>query len=151
MARSQETWNKKEIQNKKDKKRKDKEAKKLDRKENKGSGSLDDMIAYVDENGMISSTPPDPTKKAKIKLEDIQIGVSRRAEPDPEDLIQKGIVTYMNDAKGFGFIRNLKTQESIFVHKKELLEAVQENNKVTFEVKPGPKGMNAVNVKIDRS
>ncbi|MEI7676018.1 MAG: cold shock domain-containing protein [Bacteroidales bacterium] len=151
MARSQETWNKKEIQNKKDKKRKDKEAKKLDRKENKGSSSLDDMIAYVDENGMISSTPPDPTKKAKIKLEDIQIGVSRRAEPDPEDLIQKGIVTYMNDAKGFGFIRNLKTQESIFVHKKELLEAVQENNKVTFEVKPGPKGMNAVNVKIDRS
>lgn len=151
MARSQESWNKKEIQNKKDKKRKDKEAKKIERKENKGGSSLDDMIAYVDENGMITSTPPDPTKKTKINVEDIQIGVSRRAEPDPEDLIQKGIVTYMNDAKGFGFIRNLKTQESIFVHKKELLEPVQENNKVSFEVKPGPKGMNAVNVKIDRS
>ncbi len=151
MARSQESWNKKEIQNKKDKKRKDKEAKKIERKENKGGSSLDDMIAYVDENGMITSTPPDPSKKTKINVEDIQIGVSRRAEPDPEDLIQKGIVTYMNDAKGFGFIRNLKTQESIFVHKKELLEPVQENNKVSFEVKPGPKGMNAVNVKIDRS
>lgn len=152
MARSQETWNKKEVRNKKEKKRKDKEAKKLERKETGKSGSsLEDMIAYVDENGMITSTPPDPTKKQKVKLEDIQIGVSRRAEPDPEDLIQKGIVTYMNDAKGFGFIRNLKTQESIFVHKKELLEPIQENNKVTFEVKPGPKGMNAVGVKIDRS
>ncbi|MFZ4455433.1 MAG: cold shock domain-containing protein [Bacteroidales bacterium] len=151
MARSQESWNKKEIQNKKDKKRKEKEAKKVERKENKGGSSLDDMIAYVDENGMITSTPPDPTKKAKINVEDIQIGVSRRAEPTAEELIQHGIVTYMNDAKGFGFIRNLKTQESIFVHKKELLEPVQENNKVTFEVRPGPKGMNAVGVKIDRS
>ncbi|MDD2797164.1 MAG: cold shock domain-containing protein [Bacteroidales bacterium] len=150
MARSQESWNKKDIQNKKDKKRKEKEAKKVERKENKGGSSLDDMIAYVDENGQITSTPPDPTKKAKINVEDIQIGVSRRAEPSPEDLIQHGIVTYMNDAKGFGFIRNLKTQESIFVHKKELLEPVQENNKVVFEVRPGPKGMNAVNVKIDR-
>jgi cold shock CspA family protein len=151
MARSQETWNKKEVQNKKDKKRKDKEVKKLERKETGKSGnSLDDMIAYVDENGMITSTPPDPTKKQKIKLEDIQIGVSRRAEPEPEDLIQKGIITYMNDAKGFGFIRNLKTQESVFVHKKELLEPVQENNKVSFEVRMGPKGLNAVNVKIDR-
>jgi cold shock CspA family protein len=151
MARSQETWSKKDVRNKKEKKRKDKEQKKIERKENGKSGSsLEDMIAYVDENGMITSTPPDPTKKQKIKLEDIQIGVSRRAEPEPEELIQKGIVTYMNDSKGFGFIRNLKTQESIFVHKKELLEPVQETDKVTFEVQMGMKGLNAVNVKLDK-
>ena len=61
MSRSQETYNKKEVRNKKEKKRKDKEKKRLDRKENATEGkSFDDMIAYVDENGRLSSTPPDP-------------------------------------------------------------------------------------------
>ena len=75
MGRSQETFNKKEVRNKKEKKRKEKEKRRLARKEGEKSGGLDDMIAYVDENGMISDTPPDPTKKKDIKLEDISIGV----------------------------------------------------------------------------
>jgi len=71
MGRSQETFNKKEIRNKKEKKRKEKEKKRLARKELEKSGSsLDDMIAYVDENGMLTSTPPDPSKKTEIKAED---------------------------------------------------------------------------------
>ena len=60
MGRSQETFHKKEVRNKKEKKRKEKEAKKLARREHEKKGSLDDMIAYVDENGMITDTPPDP-------------------------------------------------------------------------------------------
>ena len=67
MGRSKETYNKKEVRNKKEKKRKEKEKKKLARKEGEKANS-DDMIAYVDENGMITSTPPDPTKKKDIKL-----------------------------------------------------------------------------------
>ena len=59
MGRSQETSNKKEVKNKKDKKRKDKEKKRLIRKES-GKSSYAVMIAYVDEFGKISSTPPDP-------------------------------------------------------------------------------------------
>jgi len=74
MGRSQETFNKKEVRNKKEKKRKEKEKKKLAKKES-GKSSMDDMIAYVDENGMLTTEPPDPTKKKKdIKLEDIEIG-----------------------------------------------------------------------------
>jgi len=49
MARSQETFNKKEVRNKKEKKRKDKEKKKLAKKDNEKTGSLDDMISYVDD------------------------------------------------------------------------------------------------------
>ena len=48
MGRSQETFNKKEVRNKKEKKKKDKELKKLARKDNDKPSSLDDMIAYVD-------------------------------------------------------------------------------------------------------
>ncbi len=65
MGRSQESFNKKDVRNKKDKKRKDKEKKKLARKDVEKKSSLDDMIAYVDENGMLTSEPPDPTKREK--------------------------------------------------------------------------------------
>lgn len=59
MGRSQESWNKKEAEKKKKKKKKDKEQKKLERKINPDGKSFDDMIAYVDEFGQITSEPPE--------------------------------------------------------------------------------------------
>ena len=148
MARSQETFNKKEVKNKKEKKRKEKEARRLARKDTEKSGALDDMIAYVDENGMITDTPPDPTKKKKVKAENIEIGVPKRdAVPEP-DPIRKGTVTFFNDSKGYGFIRDSETQESVFVHANNLLEEITDGNAVTFEVVMGPKGPAATQVKI---
>ena len=96
MARSQETFGKKEVRNKKEKKRKDKEAKKLARKEAESNGgSLDSMMAYVDENGQIVDTPPDPLAKKKIiKAENIQIGVPKREDLPEMDPIRTGNVTY---------------------------------------------------------
>ena len=78
MAKSQQTWNKKENEKKRQKKREDKEQKKIKRKANAVGSSFDDMIAYVDENGNLSSTPPDLTKREKIKAENIEIGVPKR-------------------------------------------------------------------------
>jgi len=147
MGRSQETFNKKEVRNKKEKKRKDKELKKLARKDNEKSGSLDDMIAYVDENGQLTSTPPDPTKKKKIDIESIEISIPRREAMEEMDPIRKGIVTFFNDAKGYGFIKDSETKESVFVHANNLLEEIKENNVVTFEVEMGQKGPTAVKVK----
>lgn len=144
-----ETWSKKEREKKKQQNKKEKAERKQERKENSKSGkSLDDMLAYVDENGNFSSTPPDPRKKVKINVEDIEIGVRKQADIDPADLIRKGIVTFFNESKGYGFIKDKETQESIFVHINSLLEPVKEHSKVTFEVEMGPKGANAVNVKL---
>jgi cold shock CspA family protein len=106
------------------------------------------MLAYLDENGNLSSKPPDPRKKITINVEDIEIGVPKQQALNPEDLIRTGIVTFFNDAKGYGFIKDLETQESVFVHINSLTEAIKENNKVNFEVEMGPKGANAVNVKM---
>ena len=151
MGRSQETFNKKEVRNKKEKKKKDKELKRQARKESGDkSGSLDDMIAYVDENGMITDTPPDPTKKKKIIAENIELGVPKREDEEDYDPIRKGVVTFFNDGKGFGFIKDAVTQESVFVHINNTLEEIKENNMVIFEVEKGPKGLTAVNVKVDR-
>ncbi|CAN5436898.1 cold shock domain-containing protein [soil metagenome] len=144
-----ETWNKKERIKKKQQQKKEKAEKKLERKDNARNGNnLESMLAYLDENGNLSSQPPDPRKKITVKAEDIEIGVPKHEPTNPEDLIRKGIVTFFNDSKGYGFIKDQGNQESIFVHINSLTEAIKENNKVTFEVEMGPKGANAVNVKL---
>ena len=149
MAKSKETWNKKETEKKKQKKRQDKEQKKEERRANAKEGkSFEDMIAYMDENGNITSTPPDPLKKKVIRAEDIEIGVPKQANIRQGDIIRKGIVTFFNDSKGYGFIKDLETQESVFVHVNGLTQLIKENNKVSFEVEMGQKGPIAVNVKI---
>ena len=144
-----ETWNKKEREKKKQQNKKEKAERKQERKDNSKDGNnLEDMLAYLDENGNLSSKPPDPRKKIIINVEDIEIGVPKHAPSDPQDLIRKGIVTFFNDTKGYGFIKDQDTQESIFVHINSLTEAIKENNKVTFEIEMGAKGANAVNVKL---
>ena len=147
MAKSQATFSKKENEKKRLKKRNDKQEKREERQANKKSMSLEDMMAYVDENGNITSTPPDPNKKKKvINSEDIQIGVARQEDLIDEDPIKKGVVTFFNDSKGYGFIRNTDTQESVFVHVNGLKTQIKEGDKVTFEVEKGQKGPTAVRV-----
>jgi len=146
MGRSQETFNKKEVRNKKEKKRKEKEKRRLAKKDTDKKSSLDDMIAYVDENGMLTDTPPDPDKKTEINVEDIEIGVPTRSDED-FDPVRRGSVSFFNDSKGFGFIRDLVTKESVFVHVNNVLEEIKEGNLVSFEVEMGPKGPAAVKVK----
>lgn len=149
MARSKETVNKKETEKKKQKKKKEKEQRKQERKANaKGGSSLDDMIMYVDEDGNFTSTPPDPAKKKEINEEDIVIGVPKKVEEEPEDTLRKGKVTFFNTSKGYGFIKDINNQESIFVHMNGLIDQITENDMVSFEVEMGMKGPNAVQVKL---
>ena len=149
MGRSQETYNKKEKEKKRLKKKQDKLKKKDERKTDSDKGkSLEEMFAYVDEEGNLTDTPPDPKKKKKIKAEDIQIGVSRQEAIDPADLIRKGTVTFFNESKGYGFIKDHESQDSVFVHVNGLEDQVSEGDKVTFETEMGQKGLNAVRVKL---
>lgn len=148
MARSQETFNKKEKEKKRLKKRKEKLEKKEERRANSDGGGLENMMAYVDENGVIVDTPPDPNVKKKvIKASSIEIGVPKREAVDT-DIENRGKVTFFNTSKGYGFIKDMSTQESYFVHVNGLLEEVAENDIVTFELERGQKGLNAVRVKI---
>jgi cold shock CspA family protein len=147
MGRSQETSNKKEVKNKKDKKRKEKEKKRLIRKES-GKSSFADMIAYVDEFGKISSTPPDPNKKIEVEADNIETGSKKNITTPKASYIRKGVVTFFNDSKGFGFIRDMENKQSVFVHANNLQEPIKENNMVTFELGKGPKGMTALNVRL---
>lgn len=149
MARSQETFNKKEKEKKKLKKKQEKLLKKEERKANSDKGkSLEEMFAYVDEDGNLTSTPPDPKKKREIKTEDIEISTSKKEDVEPEDPVRKGTITFFNDSKGYGFIKDHVTQDSVFVHINGLEDEVSENDKVTYETEMGQKGLNAVRVKL---
>ena len=69
MARSQVSYNKKEKEKKRRKKKQEKVERRVQRREEKaesGPKSFEDMLSYVDENGHITSTPPDPSKRKKI-------------------------------------------------------------------------------------
>jgi cold shock CspA family protein len=144
-----ETVGKKERDKKKMKKRQDKQEKMEERKAKATKGkTLEEMMAYIDENGNLSSKPPDPRNlKRIVRAEDMQISTPKAGKFDPADLIRTGIVTFFNEAKGFGFIKDMQTQESVFVHVNQLTERISENQKVIFETENGPRGLNAVNVK----
>ncbi len=59
----------------------------------------------------------------------------------------EGTVKFFNVSKGFGFIKPDNGQEDIFVHVSGLMSDIRENDKVTYEVENGKKGLNAVRVK----
>lgn len=147
MARSQETFGKKEKEKKRLKKRQDKLARKEERRSASEGGGLENMMAYLDEDGNIVDTPPDPTiKKKVIKASSIEIGVPKR-EHEVVDENHLGKVSFFDDSKGFGFIIDNASQEKYFVHVSGLVDEIAETDAVSFELERGMKGMNAVNVK----
>lgn len=62
--------------------------------------------------------------------------------------MEKGTVKFFNQVKGFGFIKVDGSGKEIFVHKSDIRGSIQENDTVEFEIKEGPKGLNAVNVRV---
>ncbi len=105
MAKSQQTFSKSEKEKKRLKKRLDKkkkmEARKADRDENGTEGI---QFAYVDHDGNLTDTPPDPDLKVEIELEDIAVSVPKKEDLPEEDPVRKGKVSFFDSSKGFGFI-----------------------------------------------
>ena len=134
-----------------EKKRIAKREEKLKKKESKklsGTSSFDDMIAYVDENGMITSTPPaDNIKKEEINPDEIIIATPKKEEEEPT--ILRGRVEFFNESRGFGFIKDLSGVEKYFFHVNNVVGNIVENNIVTFDLERGVKGMNAVNICLE--
>jgi cold shock CspA family protein len=150
MGRSQETFNKKEVRNKKEKKRKDKEKKREIRKAEGKKNTFNDMIAYVDEFGRLSSVPPDPENKISVAAEDIEITANRNKPSAGPDFKKKGVVVSFNKSRGFGFIRELDSKKSVFVHANNIEEPINENDVVIFEIGKGAKGPSAMKVSLFR-
>ena len=66
--------------------------------------------------------------------------------------IQTGTVKWFDDGKGFGFITPADGSKDLFAHHSEIrngggFRTLAENQQVEFEVKQGPKGLQAANIK----
>jgi len=137
--------NKKELEKKKDQKKREKLKRKEERKASGGSKSFEDMIAYVDEFGMITDTPPDPKKKkTEVELESIAVSSPKQEEIEKEPL--KGRVEHFNTEKGYGFIKDMGSVNKYFFHISNAPENITEGDIVNFELEKGQRGMNAVRI-----
>jgi cold shock CspA family protein len=147
MAKSKETFTKREKEKQRMKKQQEKMEKMKERRNNKEQNKdLSSMMAYLDENGNLTDTPPDPGKKKVFLQEEIQIGVPKAEEV--EEVIHTGVVSFFNHQKGFGFIIDNISKERIFVHANDINISLNENDKVQFEITRGHKGLVAVNVSL---
>lgn len=62
--------------------------------------------------------------------------------------MNKGTVKFFNKSKGFGFIIDDESKTEYFVHVTGLIDEINENDTVEFELQEGRKGLNAINVKL---
>jgi len=150
MAKSQQTFNKSEKEKKRLKKREDKRKKMEARKlEKEANGSKGIEFAYVDFNGNLTDTPPDPSHKIKVDAESIEVSIPKTLESDKVEIdpVRQGSVSFFDHSKGFGFIIDSENQEKYFCHVSGLVDEITEGNKVSFELEKGQRGMNAVRVK----
>lgn len=149
MARSQQTFSKSEKEKKRLKKREDKKKKKEARKAEAKESGKGIQFAYVDFNGNLTDTPPDPSLNVKVDVESIEISIPKKDPNDIEafDPVRNGKVSFYDSSKGFGFIIDQENQEKYFCHVSGLIDDIVENDLVSFELEKGMKGMNAVRVK----
>ncbi|MHC5202194.1 cold-shock protein [Myroides sp. LJL119] len=97
---------------------------------NKGK-SLEEMFVYVDINGRLTDIPPhlqDRTEKVSTKT------------------FYNGVVTHLNE-KGFGFIKEDQTNDSIFFHNSTTNNPVKINDRVLFTKTKTERGFKALQVK----
>lgn len=144
MARSKGMSSKREKEKQRKKEKQEKREKMEERKANPAKAkSLEDMMAYIDENGNLTSSPPDPEKRKVFNAEDIEIGVPKMQEYD--DPKMEGKIDYFDASKGFGFIIQ-NHGVKVFFHVNNVTYPVSEGDLVTFTVERGPKGLKAVGV-----
>jgi len=146
MARSQDSFNKKEREKKRQKRKKEKREK---REERKASGIKPAEFMYLDADGNLTTEKPDPTvKKEEINIEDIEVSIPKSDKSDTPNFQREGIVKFFNREKGYGFITDSGNGNSVFVHMDGCKDTIKDHDKVTFELGKGPKGPLATDVKL---
>jgi len=149
MARSQQTFSKREREKKRLEKRKEKQKKREERKAESEESGGGIPFAYVDKDGNLTDTPQEKRTKSDIDPSSIEVSTPKKVYTEEElSLVRTGKVSYFDHSKGFGFIIDNLDQEKYFCHHTGLIDDISENDTVTFELEKGLKGMNAVKVTL---
>ncbi|MDH6358585.1 cold shock domain-containing protein [Parabacteroides sp. PF5-9] len=143
------SFGKRENEKKKQEKKQEKLKRKEDRKANALKGApMEEMFAYVDENGQLTSTPPEFKPKKVIDPESIIISTPKKEESD-EPTVLHGRVERFVEEKGYGFIKDLASGVNYFFHISAAPNDIEEGKKVFFELERGQRDMNAVRVRYE--
>lgn len=139
------TTGKRDREKTKQQKREEKQKRK-DERASQGTRTFEEMLAYVDENGVLHSTPQDKPKE-EIDASEILISVPKQTEQE-EELPLTGVIDHFNSSKGYGFIKDARSGEKYFFHVTSAPNGIEEGDKVTFEIERGMRGLNAVRISI---
>lgn len=138
-----DSFSKKENLKKKLQKKQEKSQKREERKSNNNKGkSLEDMLVYVDKFGNLTDIPPDQQEAEEERRRELKN--SRQAA---ENIVYTGVISYFND-KGFGFIKEDKTNDNVFVHSADVNQPLEKGAKVAYKKTVTPKGLKATEVNI---
>ena len=146
-----ETFNKKDREKKKRIKQREKLEKKSMRKANSTKGkSLDEMLVFVDAEGNLTNTPPDELWVRDLNL-DIKAEVAATTVKRPKKVQEvrerrKGKLSFFDEKKGYGFIADNESGQSVFVHKTQCKTPVFQGDTLYFELEKNMKGSFAMNV-----
>lgn len=133
-----ETFSKKEREKKKRQIRLEKEQRKQERKEQSRNGNnMDEMMAYLDVEGNLTNLPPDQQPRHQRKPDN-----SNNSKNDGS--FRTGTIKFIDYKKGFGFIKDSVTQESIFVQTNVLPATVNKTGKVKFKTRQDSRGLSAI-------
>ena len=105
MAVKRVTSSKRDREKAKQSKREEKQKRKEERLSS-GSRSFEEMLAYVDENGILHSTPEGVKPKEEIDASEIEISIPKKGEAE-EVLPLNGRIEHFNVSRGYGFIKDL--------------------------------------------
>lgn len=132
MADSQ---SKRDQQKKKLQKQKEKALKKEEKKLNNNKGkSLEEMIVYVDMYGRFTDVPPH-----------LQVREEEQPTSQSDETKFSGVVSHFNE-KGYGFIKEDQTNESVFFHQNQCIDPVKLKDKVVYLKENSPRGMRASHI-----
>lgn len=141
------TFAKRELEKKKARIKQEKAERRKERKLNKSKGKgLEDMLAYLDEDGNLTSTPPDGSNRKEVDLDAIQLGAAPKPPQNNSD--RTGTISSFDDARGYGFITDSEHGENVFVHVNEATEPLRRGDRVHYAWQRGPKGYTALGVKV---
>ena len=135
------TISKRDREKLKEQKRKEKQQRKEERQSN-GPSSFEDMIAYVDQFGVLHSVPQERLEE-EVDASHIEVSVPKQEDVEVAPLM--GRIEYFNAAKGYGFVKDADIAKDI-VH--DVFLTIAEGDRVTFEIERGMRGMNAVRISI---
>ncbi len=127
---------KKENNKKKKQKQEEKLKRREDRKQNNNKGKdLEDLYVYVDKLGQLTHLTPE--EQALYEKQE-----SKKADKISQDT-HEGVISYVTD-KGYAFVIDSKSKESIFLHQNDLNIPLEKGLKISFKLEQNKNGIRAV-------